>query len=126
MLFLTRNRRIIQQGVDFKQIDKECHWDNFIILQGIIASIVCCLLPSFVQKLPLWSTIGFITTLVLHVGVSEPLYYWLHRRFHGNSYFLSRKYYSLHRIAFPAGTPMLLAPTSTFCIQLEMQPYWSI
>lgn len=26
MLFLTRNRRIIKQGVDFKQIDKEWDW----------------------------------------------------------------------------------------------------
>jgi len=26
MLFLTRNRRILQQGVDFKQIDNEWDW----------------------------------------------------------------------------------------------------
>lgn len=26
MLFLTRNRRILQQGVDFKQIDMEWEW----------------------------------------------------------------------------------------------------
>ncbi|CAB4262359.1 unnamed protein product [Prunus armeniaca] len=26
MLFLTRTRRILQQGVDFKQIDKEWDW----------------------------------------------------------------------------------------------------
>ncbi|KAM0989556.1 hypothetical protein ACFX15_012981 [Malus domestica] len=95
MLFLTRNRRIIQQGVDFKQIDKEWHWDNFIILHGLIASMVCCLVPSSLQNLPLWSTRGFITTLVLHVGVSEPLYYWVHKRFHSNNYFFDN-YHSLH------------------------------
>ena len=26
MLFLNRNRRILEQGVDFKQIDKEWDW----------------------------------------------------------------------------------------------------
>lgn len=26
MLWINRNRRIIQQGVDFKQIDNEWHW----------------------------------------------------------------------------------------------------
>ena len=26
MLFLTRNRRILQQGIDFKQVDKEWDW----------------------------------------------------------------------------------------------------
>ena len=26
MLFLTRNRRILQQGIDFKQIDMEWEW----------------------------------------------------------------------------------------------------
>ncbi|CAB4310559.1 unnamed protein product [Prunus armeniaca] len=46
------------------------------------------------QNLPLWNTIGFISTLVLHMGVSEPLYYWMHRRFHGNYFF--ENYHSLH------------------------------
>ncbi|WCJ30188.1 Very-long-chain aldehyde decarbonylase GL1-1 [Euphorbia peplus] len=57
MLFLTFNRRINKQGYDFKQIDHEWDWDNFIILQ-------------------------------------EPLYYWMHRFFHGN--FMFKNYHSLH------------------------------
>ncbi|CAL8078860.1 unnamed protein product [Prunus armeniaca] len=110
MLFLTRTRRILQQGVDFKQIDKEWDWDNFIILQGLIASTACYLLP-FLQNLPLWNTIGFISTLVLHMGVSEPLYYWMHRRFHGNYFF--ENYHSLHHSSpipqpFTAGNATLL------------------
>lgn len=110
MLFLTRTRRILQQGIDFKQIDKEWDWDNFIILQGLIASTACYLLP-FLQNLPLWNTIGFISTLVLHVGVSEPLYYWMHRRFHGNYFF--ENYHSLHHSSpipqpFTAGNATLL------------------
>ncbi|KAL5548864.1 hypothetical protein UlMin_004095 [Ulmus minor] len=93
MLFLTRNRRIIEQGIDFKQIDQEWHWDNFLILQALISSMACYLFPSL-QNLPLWNSKGIITALLLHVGVSEPLYYWVHRSFHGN--YLFTNYHSLH------------------------------
>ncbi|KAJ7979543.1 protein ECERIFERUM 3 [Quillaja saponaria] len=93
MLFLTRNRQIVQKGVDFKQIDREWDWDNFIILQALIASIACYMFP-FLENLPLWNTKGFITALMLHVGVSEPLYYWVHRKFHGD--YLFAHYHSLH------------------------------
>lgn len=33
MLFLTRNRRILPQGVDFKQIDKE--WDWYLLVSAL-------------------------------------------------------------------------------------------
>ncbi|KAB2625979.1 protein ECERIFERUM 3 [Pyrus ussuriensis x Pyrus communis] len=66
MLFLTRNRRIIQQGVDFK--------DNFVILQVIIASIACCLLPSLVQKLPLWTgNATLLEHLILSIIIGVPV-----------------------------------------------------
>ncbi|KAF3452866.1 hypothetical protein FNV43_RR03299 [Rhamnella rubrinervis] len=94
MLFLTRNRRILQQGVDFKQIDKEWDWDNFIILQALIGSLACYIFPFFHETLPLWNAKGLITLLILHIGVSEPLYYWVHRSFHGN--YLFTNYHSLH------------------------------
>ncbi|CAL0304950.1 unnamed protein product [Lupinus luteus] len=93
MLFLTRNRRILQPGVDFKQIDKEWDWDNFLILQALIASMVYYMFP-FLQNLPLWNFKGLICALILHVGISEPLYYWGHRKFHGD--YLFTHYHSLH------------------------------
>uniref|UniRef100_A0A5B6Z7Y4 Putative Fatty acid hydroxylase superfamily n=1 Tax=Davidia involucrata TaxID=16924 RepID=A0A5B6Z7Y4_DAVIN len=93
MLFLTRNRRILQQGVDFKQIDKEWDWDNFIILQALMASMACYMFPVL-TSLPLWNTRGLIAIMILHMGVSEPLYYWLHKKFHGN--YLFTHYHSLH------------------------------
>ncbi|KAA8535450.1 hypothetical protein F0562_030453 [Nyssa sinensis] len=93
MLFISRNRRIIQQGVDFKQIDKEWHWDNFIILQALTASMASYMFPVL-SSLPLWNTRGFIATLILHMGVSEPLYYLAHKYFHGN--YLFAHYHSLH------------------------------
>uniref|UniRef100_A0A2C9UM58 Fatty acid hydroxylase domain-containing protein n=1 Tax=Manihot esculenta TaxID=3983 RepID=A0A2C9UM58_MANES len=94
MLFLTNHRRINQQGYDFKQIDKEWDWDNFILLQALIASMACYISPTLLENTPLWNTKGLITILVLHVGISEPLYYWVHRCFHGS--YLFTHYHSLH------------------------------
>ncbi|KAH7569295.1 hypothetical protein JRO89_XS06G0139200 [Xanthoceras sorbifolium] len=66
MLFLNRNRQIIQKGVDFKQIDREWDWDNFILLQALMASMVYYIFPCF-ENLPLWNTKGFVAILILHV-----------------------------------------------------------
>ncbi|XP_028773645.1 very-long-chain aldehyde decarbonylase GL1-1-like, partial [Neltuma alba] len=96
MLFLTRNRRILQQGVDFKQIDHEWDWDNFLILQTLIAAMACYCFP-FLHDLPLWNVKGLLVALVLHVGISEPLYYWLHKKFHEG--YLFRHYHSFHHAA---------------------------
>ncbi|KAJ4709436.1 protein ECERIFERUM 3-like [Melia azedarach] len=112
MLFLNRNRRIIQRGVDFKQIDKEWNWDNFVLLQALIASLVYYSFPSF-QNLPLWNTKGFITLLILHVTVSEPLYYFLHRYFHKNHYLFTH-YHSLHH-----SSPVPQVPTAGNATLLE-------
>ncbi|XP_076884855.1 very-long-chain aldehyde decarbonylase CER3-like [Bidens hawaiensis] len=94
MLFLTRNHRIIQKGVDFDQIDKEWNWDNFIILQALIASLSICMFPHKFANLPVWETKGLIAIVVMHVLVSEPLYYWVHRFLHGN--YLFTPYHSFH------------------------------
>ncbi|XP_054822250.1 very-long-chain aldehyde decarbonylase GL1-1-like [Prosopis cineraria] len=96
MLFLTRNRRILQQGVDFKQIDAEWDWDNFLILQTLIGALACCCFP-LLHDLPLWNAKGLLVALVLHVGISEPLYYWVHRKFHEG--YLFDHYHSLHHSA---------------------------
>ncbi|XVE98670.1 hypothetical protein REPUB_Repub03eG0127400 [Reevesia pubescens] len=93
MLFLTRNRRIKQQGVDFKQIDREWDWDNFLILQALLASMACLIFSSL-NSLPLWNPKGLFTLLLLHVAISEPLYYWAHRFFHES--YLFTHYHSLH------------------------------
>lgn len=110
MLFLTRNRRIQKQGVDFKQIDREWDWDNFILLQALIASVAFYIFP-FLSDLPVWNTRGVIAALILHIGVSEPLYYWVHRCFHGN--YLFTRYHSLHHAStvtqsFTAGSATFL------------------
>ncbi|KAL6973744.1 Very-long-chain aldehyde decarbonylase cer3 [Sarracenia purpurea var. burkii] len=93
LLFLTRNRRIQQQGLDFMQIDKEWDWDNFLILQALMAFMASYIFPDL-SSLPQWDSRGIIVVTVLHMGVSEPLYYWAHKRFHGN--YLFTHYHSLH------------------------------
>ncbi|WJZ95479.1 hypothetical protein VitviT2T_014247 [Vitis vinifera] len=59
MLFITRNHWILRQGIDFKQIDPEWHWDNFIILQAFMAGMALLSFP-FLTNLPLWNTKGII------------------------------------------------------------------
>nr|CAD1825585.1 unnamed protein product [Ananas comosus var. bracteatus] len=94
MLFLNRRRRIFKDGVDFDQIDKEWDWDNFIILEYFIGAMAFYWFP-YLRELPLRDLRGVCMAFVLHVGVSEPLYYWVHREiFHrGNLFSL---YHSLH------------------------------
>ncbi|KAF6162814.1 hypothetical protein GIB67_029083 [Kingdonia uniflora] len=93
MLFLTRTRIILQQGVDFKQIDKEWNWDNFIILQAFLGFMACYKF-GVLENLPLWNSRGLLYVLLLHMGISEPLYYCIHRLFHTR--YLFTHYHSLH------------------------------
>ncbi|XP_071733408.1 very-long-chain aldehyde decarbonylase CER3-like [Rutidosis leptorrhynchoides] len=93
ILCLNRNNRLSKRGVDFDQIDKEWHWDNFILLQSVVASIILFINPSM-TNLPTWKTTGIISCLVFHIGVSEPLYYWLHRLLHSPYFF--QQYHWLH------------------------------
>ncbi|XP_038987308.1 very-long-chain aldehyde decarbonylase GL1-1-like isoform X1 [Phoenix dactylifera] len=93
MLFLTWRRRVILDGIDFKQIDKESNWDNFLILQVLIGAMAFCFVPSL-RDLPFWDFRGCIVALLFHVGLSEPLFYWVHRCFHTG--YLFANYHSLH------------------------------
>ncbi|CAN8248407.1 unnamed protein product [Cochlearia groenlandica] len=98
MLCLTRTLRINPKGVDFKQIDHEWHWDNYILLQAIIASMVCYYMSPplmIMNSLPLWNAKGLVALIVLHVTFSEPLYYFIHRCLHSYNYFFMH-YHSFH------------------------------
>lgn len=80
--------------------------DNYIILQAIIASMICYMSPSLIMmnSIPLWNTKGLIALIVIHVTFSEPLYYYLHRSLHRNNY-LFRHYHSFHHLS-PVPHPM--------------------
>jgi sterol desaturase/sphingolipid hydroxylase (fatty acid hydroxylase superfamily) len=64
-----------------------------LILQALVATMVCYIFP-FLQHLPIWNVKGLIVALILHVGVSEPLYYLVHKKFHED--YLFKNYHSLH------------------------------
>ncbi|VAI32647.1 unnamed protein product [Triticum turgidum subsp. durum] len=93
MLFLTRRRRIVRDGVDFEQIDKEWDWDNFLILHIMMAATALYAFPSL-RHLPGWNTGGLAVAAVLHVAATEPLFYVAHRAFHGAHLFA--RYHALH------------------------------
>ncbi|CAI0394134.1 unnamed protein product [Linum tenue] len=92
MMFLSKSIRINKQGYGFKQVDREWDWDNFLILQAIIGSLACSVLP--IESIPIWNSKGLLWILVLHVGISEPVYYCVHRLFHTGSMFTN--YHSIH------------------------------
>ncbi|CAN6193883.1 unnamed protein product [Urochloa humidicola] len=88
MLFFTRRRRVVKDGVDFRQIDAEWDWDNMVILQTLIVAMVANS-PVFpgVAELRTWDPRGWALALLLHVTVSEPAFYWAHRALHRSPLF---------------------------------------
>lgn len=122
------------------------HRDNFIIFQAFTGGIMCCMLPSLTNYGTIWDTKGLIAALVLHMLVSEPLYYWIHRLLHSNTH-LFNAYHSGHH-ASPVPQPFtgwfLIGPCPfkygkvmamnsnkhlffvLVILQLEMQHFWRI
>uniref|UniRef100_A0A0D9XDX8 aldehyde oxygenase (deformylating) n=1 Tax=Leersia perrieri TaxID=77586 RepID=A0A0D9XDX8_9ORYZ len=98
MLFATRRRRIVRDGVDFHQIDKEWDWDNFLILQVHMAAAAMYAFPSSLRHLPAWDATGLAVAAAVHVIATEPLFYAAHRAFHRRG-FLFSTYHSLHHSA---------------------------
>ncbi|GAB2291510.1 Very-long-chain aldehyde decarbonylase cer3 [Dionaea muscipula] len=124
MHFLSLSRRIVHQGVDFKQIDQEWHWDNFLILQAFAGGVACLLALPWLDHhhLPVWDWTGFIAAGIFHAVVAEPLFYVLHRCFHGD--FLFTRYHSLHH-----SSPVLQPSTAehgSFLEHLLMIPVMGI
>ncbi|CAN6449649.1 unnamed protein product [Victoria cruziana] len=110
MLFLTNKYKVIKQGVDYKQIDREWNWDNFIILHAFMAAIACHF-STFMDSLPLFNFRGYTYALILHMAITESLYYFIHRMFHSDHLF--QNYHSLHHLSavtqpYTAGTGSLL------------------
>lgn len=60
--------------------------DNFLILHACMAAMAYYAFP-FLRNLQIWNWRGGVYALLLHIGVSEPLYYWVHRRLHVGSLF---------------------------------------
>lgn len=102
-IFASRNdaisgkNRIQHKPVSFKQVDRENHWDDYIILQTIVMTIVHNTLPGF-HSFPWSNSKGLWQVLALHIGPTEFIYYWLHRALHHHS--LYSRYHSHHHASF--------------------------
>lgn len=88
------------QSIPISLLDLGSFWwnfifrDNFVILQALMASLAIYLFPHEFANLPVWQTKGIVAIVLVHVLVSEPLYYWVHRFLHGNYFFTP--YHSFH------------------------------
>ncbi|XP_056161781.1 very-long-chain aldehyde decarbonylase CER1-like isoform X2 [Syzygium oleosum] len=87
------NGRIVDKGIEFEQVDRERDWDDQILFNGLIFYIGAMTLAGG-SCLPVWRSNGVITTILLHVGPVEFLYYWLHRALH--HHYLYSRYHSHH------------------------------
>nr|AWM98850.1 CER1 protein [Artemisia annua] len=85
--------RIVDKTIEFDQVDRERDWDDQIIFNGILYYVGIYTLEG-AKKLPFWRLDGVIIVTLLHVGVVEFLYYWLHRALH--HHFLYNRYHSHH------------------------------
>ncbi|KAI3681352.1 hypothetical protein L6452_36144 [Arctium lappa] len=85
--------RIVDKTIEFDQVDRERDWDDQIILNGLLYYVAYYNLEE-VKYLPLWRLDGVIIVILLHVGVVEFLYYWLHRILH--HHYLYTRYHSHH------------------------------
>ncbi|KAI6702932.1 hypothetical protein NL676_012068 [Syzygium grande] len=91
------NKRIVDRGIEFEQVDRESNWDDQILLTGILIYASRMTVPQ-ASHLPLWRTDGVIITVLIHALVVEFLYYWLHRALH--HHFLYSRYHSHHHSSF--------------------------
>ncbi|KAM7476203.1 hypothetical protein LguiB_023446 [Lonicera macranthoides] len=85
--------RIVDKSIEFEQVDRERSWDDQIIFNGTLFYLGNLTLKG-AACLPMWRTDGIIITMLLHVGVVEFLYYWLHRALH--HHYLYSRYHSHH------------------------------
>ena len=95
---ITDKTKIQDKGIGFDQIDREDNWDDFIILQAYVMTIVHNLPHLGYNNFPLYNKEGLWQLLAFHVGPAEFLYYWLHRALHDK--FLYSRYHSHHHQSF--------------------------
>lgn len=91
--FLSRRQQIQTFSTDFDQVDREYHWDNYILFKAWVATIGHACFPGL-SNLPIWNYRGVISILPLHMGPTKLLYYCIHRDFHRGSLF--ENYHSFH------------------------------
>lgn len=97
--FFFKTRRIRCEQVEFEQVDREFDWDNYVILQALIAALCAqTWAPGFVGGSPCFHLKGALSLMLLHMGPAELLYYCIHRAFHRNGS-LYGGYHYLHHLS---------------------------
>ncbi|CAJ1967416.1 unnamed protein product [Cylindrotheca closterium] len=95
---ITERTKIQDKGISYEQIDREDHWDDYIILQAYAMTAVHHIPSLGFGGFPLYNTAGLWQMLFWHVGPTEFIYYWLHRALHHQ--FLYSRYHSHHHASF--------------------------
>jgi sterol desaturase/sphingolipid hydroxylase (fatty acid hydroxylase superfamily) len=95
---VTQHTKIQAKGIDYKQIDREDHWDDYIILQLIVMTLVHKCPGLGFSGFPKTCGAGLAQLLLLHAGPTEFAYYWLHRLLHHHT--LYSAYHSHHHASF--------------------------
>ncbi|KAB1204067.1 Protein ECERIFERUM 1 [Morella rubra] len=85
---------IIDKGLEFEQVDRERNWDDQILLNGILFYLGSGIKAFGTSHLPLCRIDGILTTVLIHAGPVEFLYYWFHRALH--HHYLYSRYHSHH------------------------------
>ncbi|KAB1222663.1 Protein ECERIFERUM 1 [Morella rubra] len=82
------------KGLEFDQVDRERNWDDQILLNGILFYLGSGIKAFGTSHLPLCQIDGILTTVLIHAGPVEFLYYWFHRALHHD--YLYSRYHSHH------------------------------
>jgi len=94
---VSEKTRIQAKMLEFKQVDREQDWDDFILLQTLVMTLVHWYLPGY-HTIPFFNATGMWHMLWFHVGPTEFIYYWFHRGLHHHS--LYSAYHSHHHASF--------------------------
>jgi hypothetical protein len=97
---VSAGTRITAKPVEFKQVDREDNWDDYILLQVLVMSLVHNTPRLGFGGWPAWNGAGLVQLALLHAGPTELLYYWLHRALHWHP--LYQRYHSHHHASFVA------------------------
>jgi sterol desaturase/sphingolipid hydroxylase (fatty acid hydroxylase superfamily) len=97
-----------QHALEFRQLDRERHWDEYIWLRALFMLAFKALdafqpnpLHGTLKHVPVWGAHGWrglATVVLLHMGPTEFTYYWAHRLLHHHTLF--SRYHSHHHASF--------------------------
>jgi hypothetical protein len=91
---ITKHTRIQDKGISFPQIDREDHWDDYLLLQIYVATAVHHMPYLGYSNFPWYNAKGLMQMVGWHIGPAELVYYWLHRALH--HHYLYTRYHSHH------------------------------